>query len=569
MKNFNCLDMNPNDPHPSKNSNDFEFEILESYDLVFPFSSVSIVQKASPSLNVNSNSNSISNPTSNSISDPTSNSKLGSKLSSKSNLDPSLFYVLKEPVLSPAFQKLLQKIISLLNVSLNPALFDLDDSIFLSAAKKEARGKCLQEEVLKILHMYSISLSEADFSVLFYYLRRDFLEFGRIQPFLDDPNIEDISENGYNLPIYVYHKKYGSVRTNIFLNESESDTLIRRMAQCAKKQISVAFPMVDAMLPNGSRVQLTLGNEITTKGSTFTIRKFDEHPLTPSDLVANQTFMPEVMAYLELLVESGMSLMFAGGTASGKTTSLNAVCHFIPSNKKIVSIEDTREINLPHLNWISGLSRESGSFGSGSSSGSSFGSGNFGGSIGFASVSSGQITLYDLLKSALRQRPEYILVGEIRGSEAYVLFQAMSTGHATISTMHAESVDTLIHRLENPPMNVPRAMIQTLDVLVILSQVRMKNTAVRKCIFVYEILETDPHTSEVLTQEIFNFYSPAEMDLEKSAVLNRVRERRGWTAQALEKDFRRRVFELQKSAENSKTKSNEGADGFSSEGVKF
>jgi flagellar protein FlaI len=239
-----------------------------------------------------------------------------------------------------------------------------------------------------------------------------------------------------------------------------------------------------------------------------------------------------VMAYLWLCAESNMNLMFAGGTASGKTTSLNAVCRFIPIDKKIVSIEDTREINLPHLNWISGVSREKQK------------------SSNPNERMAGEITLYDLLKASLRQRPEYILVGEIRGSEAYVLFQAMSTGHTTISTMHAESVDTLIHRLENPPMNVPRVMIQTLDVLVILAQTEDDGFFEKKCMAVYEILETDPQTSEILTQEIFNLNLPNEkISLEKSSVLEKTRIRKGWTFEKLEEEFNRRVLIL-KGGEN-------------------
>lgn len=182
------------------------------------------------------------------------------------------------------------------------------------------------------------------------------------------------------------------------------------------------------------------------------------------------------------------------------------------------------------MNWISGVSRERQKS---SNSGKA----------------AGEITLYDLLKASLRQRPEYILVGEIRGSEAYVLFQAMSTGHTTVSTMHAESVDTLIHRLENPPMNVPRVMIQTLDVLVILAQTEEEGRFSKKCLSVYEILETDPQTSEILTQEIFNRNRPDDkMYLEKSAVLERTRTRKGWTFEKLEDEFNRRVSILQSQA---------------------
>lgn len=431
--------------------------------------------------------------------------------------DGRVLYQLSEPDVSPEKRLLFQKILSLLEDSFNPDLFEKE------VGDAEA---VLQKAVSDLLKTYSVRLSEEDSGVLKYCLRRDFRGFGKVQPFLEDPNIEDISCSGGNLPVYVFHRLHGSVQTNVVLTADETDVLVRKMAQRSGKQISVAEPMTDAVLPDGSRVQLTLGGEITTKGSTFTIRRFNDKPFTPEELVQNETFTAETMAYLWLCVESNMNLMFAGGTACGKTTSLNAVCRFIPVDKKIVSIEDTREINLPHLNWISGVSRERQKSSP-------------------SEKAAGEITLYDLLKASLRQRPEYILVGEIRGSEAYVLFQAMSTGHTTVSTMHAESVDTLIHRLENPPMNVPRAMIQTLDVLVILAQTEDEGRFSKKCLSVYEILETDPQTSEILTQEIFNRNRPdEEIHSEKSAVLEKTRIRKGWTSEKLKNEFNRRVSML-------------------------
>lgn len=467
--------------------------------------------------------------------------------------DGRILYRISEPVVSSEKTKLFRKILRLLNESFDPDLFETDSDLFKTDSNfnsnsnlntgsdsKSSKIEILNKSVLNLLKLYSIHLSDEDFEVLNYYIRRDFSGFGVIQPLLNDSNIEDISCNGSNLPIYVFHRRYGSIQTNIVLSEAESDALVRKMAQCSGRQISVAEPMTDAVLPDGSRAQLTLGNEITTKGSTFTIRRFNENPFTPYDLVQNGTFTAEMMAYLWLCAESNMNLMFAGGTASGKTTSLNAVCRFIPIDKKIVSIEDTREINLPHLNWISGVSRVKQK------------SSSFNNSSAVESIA-GEITLYDLLKSSLRQRPEYILVGEIRGSEAYVLFQAMSTGHTTVSTMHAESVDTLIHRLENPPMNVPRMMIQTLDVLVILAQTEDDGCFSKKCLSIYEILETDPQTSEILTQEIFNRnqsndfgqIKSIEMNLEKSAVLEKTRIRKGWSFEKLVSEFNRRISEIQ------------------------
>lgn len=239
--------------------------------------------------------------------------------------DGRILYQLSEPGISPEKHLLFQKILTLLEDSFNPDLFE-----------KEAddEGHILQKAVLDLLKTYSITLSDEGSDVFNYYLRRDFRGFGKIQPFLEDPNIEDISCSGGNLPIYVFHRLYGSVQTNVILTAGETNILVRKMAQRSGRQISVAEPMTDAVLPNGSRAQLTLGNEITTRGSTFTIRRFNEKPFTPEELVQNGTFTAEMTAYLWLCVESNMNLMFAGGTASGKTTSLNAVCRFIPIDKK-------------------------------------------------------------------------------------------------------------------------------------------------------------------------------------------------------------------------------------------
>ncbi|MCL2141382.1 MAG: type II/IV secretion system ATPase subunit [Methanimicrococcus sp.] len=480
------------------------YEIIDFYDLSYPHSSAQILKQKNEKRKTEIEE------------------KINGEIETKTEPESeNLLYRIIEPVLSSEKQLLFDKIISLLNDSINPNLFE---------NKNKSKTELLKKSFFEILKIYSIRLSEKDAAEMFYFIERNFLKFCEISPLLDDKNIEDISCNGYDLPIYVFHQKYGSVKTTLSFSKPQLDLLVRRMAQSSKKHISVSNPMTDATMPDGSRVHLTLGNEITVKGSTFTIRKFNEKPFLPADLVSNKTFTAEMMAYLWLCVESNMNIIFAGGTASGKTTSLNAVCHFIPRHKKIVSIEDTREINLPHENWVSGISR------AGSEAADEIMNSN-----SFSNYSK-KLTLYDLLKAALRQRPEYILVGEIRGSEAYVLFQAMSTGHTTLSTMHAESVDTLIHRLENPPMNVPRVMIQTLDVLVVLAQTEENGHFYKKCLSVHEIIETDPQTSEILTQDIFNKQRAQSIDLfSNSVVLKRIQERKGWAKDELRREFEKRI----------------------------
>jgi flagellar protein FlaI len=282
--------------------------------------------------------------------------------------------------------------------------------------------------------------------------------------------------------------------------------------------------MLDATMPDGSRIQMTLSKAVTTKGSTFTIRRFRSDPITATDLIMYKTMSPEMVAFMWLAVENGVNALIAGGTASGKTSTLNAISLFIPQESKIVSIEETREINLPHPNWIPGVVRS-----------------------GFGEVINdklaGEIDLYDLMKAALRQRPEYILVGEIRGKEAYVLFQAMATGHTTYSTVHADSAQSLIHRLEGKPIEIPRVMLQSLDIVTIQVQAEVGDQRVRRCKQIVEIVDIDPVTKEILTNEVFH-WDPIQDRFNysgKSYVLERIRAQQGMSKEEMMGELKRRV----------------------------
>ena len=233
-----------------------------------------------------------------------------------------------------------------------------------------------------------------------YYIERQYLGYAELDPLMKDPNIEDISCDGAGVPIFLYHRIYGSLKSNVeFKDEEKLSDFVVNLAQKCGKHISIAEPMLDATMPDGSRIQMTLSKEVTTRGSTFTIRKFRSDPFTPVDMINFNTMSSEMMAYMWMIVENGTNALIAGGTASGKTSTLNALSLFIPHDSKIVSIEETREINLPHPNWIPGVARSG-----------------FGEIVADRMV--GEIDMYDLMKAALRQRPEYILVGDIRGKEA-------------------------------------------------------------------------------------------------------------------------------------------------------
>jgi len=434
-------------------------------------------------------------------------------------------YKVIEPYLSEEEQKTLNFIWETLMKTFNMRVDELDSK------KIEIY---LTEQVENVIINYEIILPELSRKKILYYIRRESLGFGKIDPLMRDPNIEDISCDGSGVPVFVYHRKYGSLKSNVkFANEDELSYFVVRLAQKCGKHISIAEPMLDATMSDGSRIQMTLSNEITTKGSTFTIRKFRADPFTPPDLIALNTMSAEIMAYFWLAVENRVNALVAGGTASGKTTILNAMSLFIPREAKIVSIEETREINLPHPNWIPGVSRSG-----------------FGEVIAEKLV--GEISMYDLMKAALRQRPEYILVGEIRGNEAYVLFQAMATGHATYSTVHADSAKSLIHRLESKPIDIPRIMLQSLDIVSIHSTTRIKGKRVRRCKQVIEIIDVDPTTKEILTNEVFR-WDPLEdkhIYTGKSYVLEGIRARWDMSKEQITNEIRNRTKILNWMKEN-------------------
>lgn len=421
------------------------------------------------------------------------------------------FYEVIEPELSEGEKMLLNELKDFLVESIDVELGEL---------KRGEAKEFLLKKMEEMIKKYGIKVPEDSRRKVEYYIIRDFLGFGKIDPIMRDIYIEDISCDGSQIPIFVYHRKYESLKTNVlFESDEELDYFVIRLAQIAGKHISISNPLVDATLPDGSRVQLSFGKEVTTRGSTFTIRKFRREPITPPELIDLGTFSTEMMVYFWLSVEAGRNIMFAGGTASGKTTSLNAVALFIRPEMKIVSIEDTREINLPHPNWIPSVTRET-----------------------FIEGATGEIDMYDLLRAALRQRPEYIILGEVRGKEAYVLFQAMATGHSTFSTIHGDSIESVVHRLENPPINIPRIMIQHLDIVSVQAQMRENDKRVRRCKTISEIVGLDPRTGELLTNDVF-LWNPERREFEysgKSFVLEEIKTQRGWSDDELKEELRRR-----------------------------
>lgn len=316
-------------------------------------------------------------------------------------------------------------------------------------------------------------LTQLEYNSIEYLLMRDKIDMGILEPFLNDPYIEDITCDGVG-PIFIEHKLFKGMKSAVeFRQSNEIDDFVIRMAERIKRPLTYREPIVDATLPDGSRINIVYGTEISKHGSNFTIRKFSEEPASILQLIEWKTTDYMIAAYLWICLEFGMSLFVSGETASGKTTSLNAITTFLAPENKIVTIEDTPELTVPHKNWTRQVSK-----GKGSGEGEG-----------------GSVTMFDLLRAALRQRPNQILVGEIRGSEGAVAFGAMQTGHPVMSTFHAASVEKLIQRLCSDPINIPMTHVDNLNLVIIQSAVRRPNgDMVRRMLSVNELVGYDPET---------------------------------------------------------------------------
>jgi flagellar protein FlaI len=290
---------------------------------------------------------------------------------------------------------------------------------------------------------------------IFYYVVRDLIGYGPLQAITEDPDIEDISCNGVNMPIYVWHRRFESIPTNItFTSHQALNDFIVKLAHKSAKHISSAQPVLDAMLPDKHRLAATFMKEVSLKGSTFCIRKFRAEPYSIVDLIKIGTLNERIAAYFWFILEHKKSFMIVGGTGAGKTSMLNALLSLMGGNDKIVTVEEVPELSPPVSNWTQLHSRESFNFGDGPS---------------------GTINLFDLIKVSLRYRPDYVIVGEVRGEEAYVLFQALATGHGGLCTMHADSIDRVVKRLTSPPMNVSEVYIPLMNIALYIQRVELPN----------------------------------------------------------------------------------------------
>ena len=405
----------------------------------------------------------------------------------------------------------------------------------LEIIEGERRAEYLRERFYSLVNIFGLKLTEHQKERMFFVLKRQYLGYSRIDTLMKDKYIEDISCNGSDIFLYVQHRIYGSIRTNVKFGEVELNNFVLKLAQVGGRHISLLQPIRDVSLPDGSRGNLTLGGEVTRKGSTFTIRKFRANPISPIEMMDYHSVDAMELAYLWILMEYKRSILVSGGTATGKTTFLNVLCSFIPPEYKIVSIEDTAELNLMHPNWIQSITRA----GFGSSSGGE----SVSGVSGVSSKTPGDISLYDLLVAALRQRPEFIIVGEVRGSEAFTLFQAIAVGHAALGTIHAGSMDELLARVESNPMNVPRSLFSNLDVVLFPMHIKKGERSMRRLANIVEMLELDRDSGDLITNTVFKWLPDVdEFQYQgRSFLFDKIKDTHGVSKEVLNQELKDRT----------------------------
>ena len=423
-----------------------------------------------------------------------------------------LVYDIEEPILTDQEKDLLAQ--------LNIAIRDLINFEGVIERNEDVLLEYIDKRLKLLVVELGMDISYESYKKVYYYLCRDFIGINEIEPILRDYFVEDIECNGANSPLYLIHRTYRNLRTSVnFKNSERLESLVEKLAQRCGKHISYADPILDGTLPDGSRVNATYTADITSKGPTFTIRKFTTTPWTPVELISFRTLSPEMMAYLWILVQYKMNILVTGGTASGKTTLLNAVAFFIPPEARVVSIEDTRELNLPRENWLPSVAR-----------GSTGGKGE------------NEISLFTLLRSSFRQSPDYVIVGEVRGKEASVLFQGMASGHSSISTMHSDSVDTLIKRLETPPIELSPTLLNVLDCVCIMTHAVVNKEETRKLREIVEIVNIGEN-DVALTNTPFVWDSAEDKFYFKkeSRLFQKIYHRYGIPTEELYKEFKKRA----------------------------
>mgnify|MGYP001626335870 FL=1 len=360
-------------------------------------------------------------------------------------------YNVIEPTLSDNASKVLMKSRELLRMS-DTLPEGNNVEVYLRALINETMSKL------------RIKLGDDEIRNVMYYLVRDTAGYGKIDPLIRDDYTEDVNVNGPNKPVYVWHSRYEHLRTNITLSNDELNSLVVKISQRVGKNVSSAYPILEGLLPGGLRVELGL-KDISPYGSIITIRKFRANPITVIDLIIDGVIKADAAATLWFMLENGINMVIIGPTGAGKTTLLNALLFLIRPEARIVTIEDTREINIPHEQWVPLVIRES------------------------ETPGVRNVTAYELVKVSMRIRPDYLVVGELRGEEAYVFFQGLASGHTGLTTIHASSLNAAVRRLLSRPMNVPPALIPLANVFILINRVKVSGRIARRVIDISELLD--------------------------------------------------------------------------------
>ena len=425
-------------------------------------------------------------------------------------------YFIKEVGLAPEEVIALEKLKDMLSKELEPP----------RPGEEEDAKRILRETADKLIKKYGKVLGKFDEeskAKLFYYLERDMTGFGPLNVIMEDYRIEDVSCDGVNVPVYVWHRDYESMPTNVVFTDRDAlDEFIIQLAHKSEKHVSSAFPILDAMIYGKHRLAATFREEISPRGSTFTIRKFREKPFSITELIKSNLLDVRMAAYFWLLIEHKANVLIAGATGSGKTTILNALSCFIKPRMKIITCEETAELNIPSENWVRFVTRES---------------------YGLGSQRTGEITLFDLVKTSLRYRPDYLIVGEVRGEEAFVLFQAIATGHGGLSTVHAESIESVMKRLVSPPMNIPPSHIPLLDAVALVERVNLPRpmegkTFGRRMRYVWEVVDYGRYVTIAEWDPLGDSF---KVDFSNSVVLEKIAFRWGRSKDEVINELERRA----------------------------
>jgi flagellar protein FlaI len=422
-------------------------------------------------------------------------------------------YVLDELQLDPLERSIYHRILDILLAEIESPKEEIADP-----------RRFFAEEAKKIVDKYRISLGwlpDVSWYKILYHAERDLVGFGQIDPLMRDPNIEDISCDGVQRSVYIWHRAYESIETNIeFGSDEELDNMVVKLVHMAGKHVSSAFPIVDASLPGKHRLAVCYRREVTPFGTAFTIRKFREDPYSIIDLINIGTFSEEMAAYFWMCLENRSSIMVLGGTAAGKTTALNALACLLRPGSKVITIEETAELNLSHENWVSLIARQS---------------------YGLGGSNVGEVALFDLVKTSMRHRPDILVVGEVRGQEAYVLFQALATGHGGMCTMHAENLDSAIKRLTQKPMEISPAYVPLMNIILSIQRVHLikgnEKKAYRRVMDVNEIADYEDYRNTFKWNPTKDEYLSS---FDKSMMLSSVSERIGQSKKELVDEIGRR-----------------------------